>query len=473
MKASITCDIAIIGAGAGGLSVAAVASQLGMKVVLAEAGKMGGDCLNSGCVPSKSLLAAAKAAHAFTRADRFGIENAKPVVDFAAVMAHVADVIKKIEPNDSVERFRKLGVNVILDHAAFENKDTLKVGGDRIKARYFVLATGSSPAVPPIPGIDDVPYLTNESIFSLKEKPSHLVIIGAGPIGCEMAQAFSFLGVRVTLLEAATMMPRDESDLVDMLRHEFNQSQILLHENIKIVNVSKSAIGVDVVIDKKGEELVISGSHLLVAAGRRANVDELSLDKAGVIFNAKGVQVDDRLRTANKKIFAIGDVAGSYQFTHIAGYHAGIVIRNILFKWPAKVDYRAIPWVTYTYPPLAHAGLTAIEAAKRYKDIKVITVPYADNDRAIAERESAGCLKAICTHKGRILGVSIFGVNADELIVPWVMLIKDGKSLRELSDTIIPYPTLSEISKRAASEFYSPLLFSDKVKRLLRWFKWI
>lgn len=473
MKQTISCDIAILGGGAGGLSVAAVASQLGMKVVLAEAGKMGGDCLNAGCVPSKSLLAAAKAAHAFTRADRFGIQNVTPTVDFAAVMAHVAEVIARIAPHDSVERFTRLGVTVLPGHAAFIDKSTMKVGETEVKARYFVVATGSSPAVPPVPGLADVPFLTNETIFSLKEKPDHLVIIGAGPIGCEMAQAFSFLGVKVTLLEAFTMMPRDEADLVDMLRHEFIQSGIQLYERIKIISVSRQGEKIEIVIEQNGQQQVISGSHLLVAAGRKVNVDGLALEKAGVNYTSKGIQVDNRLRTANKKIYAIGDVAGGYQFTHIAGYHAGIAIRNMIFKWPARVDYRAIPWVTYTFPPLAHAGLTTGEAEKQYKKVKIITVNYADNDRAIAEGETTGCLKAICTEKGNILGVSILGVNADELIAPWILLIKDGKTLREMSDAVFPYPTLSEISKRAASEFYSPLLFSDKVKRLVRWIKWI
>lgn len=472
MKQTITCDIAIIGAGAGGLSVAAVASQLGLKVILAESRKMGGDCLNAGCVPSKALLAAAKAAHNMTRVARFGIQSVAPTVDFAAVMTHVADVIASIEPHDSVERFTKLGVQVLLEHAEFIDKHTLRVGDKVIKARYFVVATGSSPSIPPISGIDEVPYLTNETIFSLKEKPTHLIIIGAGPIGCEMAQAFSYLGVSVTLLEAASMMPRDDAEMVDRLRNEFRQSGITIHENIKIHRITKCTTGVEITINKNGEDVTMVGSHLLVAAGRKANVEQLALANAGVKFTPKGIEVDQRLRSTNKRIFAIGDVAGSYQFTHIAGYHAGIVIKNIVFKWPANVNYQAIPWVTYTSPPLAHAGLTSAEAARLHPDCKTITVPYADNDRAIAEREAQGFIKVICSNKGVILGVSILGMNADELLTPWIMLIKDGKRLRDLSDTVIPYPTISEISKRVASEFYSPLLFSAKVKRLVSWIKW-
>ena len=472
MNQFISCDIAIIGAGAAGLSVAAAASQLGMSVVLAESGKMGGDCLNTGCVPSKALLAAAKAAHAFTRADRFGIQNKVPDIDFAAVMDHVAQVIKKIEPHDSLERFTQLGVKVILAHAEFIDQTQLKVGDCLVKARYFVIATGSSPALPPISGLTDVPYFTNESIFTLKEKPTHMVIIGAGPIGCEMAQAFSYLGIKVTMIDVAAMLPRDEIDLVNLLRSEFIESGIELYEHTKIHSVAKCDNGIEVVIDKNGQLVSIFGSHLLVATGRKANVDGLALNKANVVFDAKGIKVDNRLRSSNKKIYALGDVAGGYQFTHIAGYHAGIVIRNIVFKWPAKVDYRAIPWVTYTCPPLAHAGLSSIEAAKIYNDLKIISVPYADNDRAIAEKETVGFMKVICTSKGRVLGVSILGMNADELLAPWIMLIKNGKSLRELSDTILPYPTLSEISKRIAAEFYSPLLFSAKIKRLVRLIKW-
>lgn len=472
MSQTINCDIAIIGGGAGGLTVAAVAAQLGMKVVLAEANKMGGDCLNAGCVPSKALLAAAKTAHTFTTAERFGIANHQPSVDFVAVMRHVADVIAQLSPHDSVARFTALGVTVLSSPATFLNKETMLAGDATVKARYFVIATGSSPAIPPISGLETIPYLTNESIFSLQSKPDHLVVIGAGPIGCEMAQAFHLLGVKVTMLEALMMMPRDDTDLVDILRNHLISSGITIHEQIKVLKIAKSNHSVEILIEKNGLQECIKGSHLLVATGRKPNVYHLSLEKAGVVYSAKGIQVNKRLQSTNKRIYAIGDVAGGYQFTHIASYHAGVVIKNILFKWPEKVNYRSIPWVTYTLPPLAHAGLTGVEIEKQYQNIKVITIDFADNDRAVAERETLGKLKVYCTKNGKILGVSILGCHADELIAFWIPLIQQGRHMKEVSNTIIPYPTFNEIAKRAASEFYKPVLFSSKIKYLISWLKW-
>lgn len=466
-------DIAIIGGGAGGLSVAAVASQLGLKVVLAEENKMGGDCLNYGCIPSKSILAAAKTAHAFLAAGQFGISSVAPVINFAGVLEHVTNVIRDISKQDSVERFRELGVDVIQAPATFINNKTIKAGNTLIQARRFVIASGSSPALPPITGLNQVNFLTNETIFSLQDAPKHLLVIGGGPIGCELAQAFRFLGIEVTILEAFKIMPRDEQDLVQILREKFIRDGIILHEHIKVVHIKKSATGVDVIIEKNGIEQTISGSHILVAAGRRPNVTSLDLEKAQVEYTSKGIEVDSHLQTTNKRIYAIGDVIGGYQFTHIANYHAAIVIRNIIFKLPAKIDYRAIPWVTYTSPELAHTGLTSDEALKQFKNAKILESTFANNDRAQAEHETIGKIKVIVTNKGKIIGCSILGPHAGDLIVPWIMLIKEGKTLRDLTETIIPYPTFSEISKRVASEYYAPSLFSTKVRKLVSFLKYL
>lgn len=471
MDKIIKCDIAIIGAGSGGLTVAAVAAQLDLDVVLIEADKMGGDCLNYGCVPSKALLAAARHAHQHHDASLFGLKAVPPEVDFAGVMAHVRRVINTIAPNDSEDRFAKLGAKVIRESASFIDERTIRAGDYVIQAKHIVVATGSSPAIPPIPGLADVPYLTNETVFSLEQQPEHLLVVGAGPIGCEMAQAFCLLGTKVTVLEAFTMMPRDEPELVAMLRKQLEGAGIEIIEKVEVINVREAQGGIEVVHKKDGNHLKIAGTHVLVAAGRKPNVEQLALDQANIKYSSKGIEVDERLRSTNKHVYAIGDVAGSYQFTHIASYHAGIALRNILFKWPARVNYRAVPWVTYTNPPLAHVGMSEQEARKSGKSIDVMMLDYSENDRAVAEEMHTGKLKVICTKKGKILGVSIFGPRADELIVPWILLINEGKTLKSLSSAIIPYPTLSELSKRAASQFYSPKLYSGLIKYLVAFLK--
>ena len=456
MSQSLQCDIAIIGGGAGGLSLAAGASQLGAKVVLVESGKMGGDCLNYGCVPSKSLLLAAKAFYHVRTAEYFGVQADSLQLDFAKVMQHVHKVIATIEKNDSVERFESLGVHVIQAPGKFINAKTLQAGETIIKAKRFVIATGSSPFVPPIPGLEHVPYETNETIFDLKVQPKHLIVIGGGPIGCELAQAFAMLGCQVTILEIFNILPKDDIDCVAIIREQLKAMGISVYENIKVQKISKQTENeISITIEQDGKTQTIKGSHLLVSTGRRANVQGLDLEKAHVNYSPKGITVDARLRSSNKNIYAIGDVAGSFQFTHIANYHAGIVLKNILFRLPAKVDYRAVPWVTYTEPEMAHVGLTLEEAQKR-SDIQITEWLFEENDRAQAAHETLGKIKVITNKKARILGVTIVGAKAGELILPWIIAIREKKTLRTLTDTIVPYPTLSEISKRVSGEFYAP-----------------
>jgi len=469
----MNCDIAIIGAGPGGLSVASVAAQLGLKVVLVESGKMGGDCLNYGCIPSKSFIAAAKAAHTFTASNALGINSIVPPVSFDKVMDHVASVIKKIAIHDSIERFSKLGVEVIQGSAQFKDNHSIIVNETLIAARQFIIATGSSLTIPPIPGLESTAYLTNETIFNLREKPQHLIVIGAGPIGCELAQGFHFLGVKVTLLEALTMMPHDEPDLVTILREKFKADGISLYEHCKITQVHTFNDGVDLTIQLNNEEKVIRGSHLLVATGRHANVENLDLENAGINFDAKGIKVNCYMQTSNKKVYAIGDVTGGLQFTHIANYHAGIVIRNAIFKMRAKANNDAAPWVTYTTPELAHCGMLASNMKELAPDAQILELPFTSNDRAQTELETLGKIKVIVSKKGVVLGCSILGPQAGELILPWIMLIKNKNKLRELTDVIIPYPTLNEISKRVASEYYASALFSNKVKMIVSWLKYL
>ena len=468
MAKALKVDICVIGAGSGGLSVAAGASQMGASTALIERGKMGGDCLNYGCVPSKALLAAGHAAQAVRGGGRFGVRAAAPAIDSGGVYGHVRGTIAAIAPNDSVERFEGLGVKVIASPARFTGPREIAADGYRITARRIVIATGSSPVVPPVAGLGDVPYLTNETIFDLGQVPAHLIVIGGGPVGIEMAQAHRHLGARVTVVEMFSIMANDDPELVDVVRARLAGEGIDLREGVTVARVEKAGNGVAVVIAGNGAEDRVQGSHVLIAAGRRPNVGGLDLEKAGIAYSPAGIQVDARLRTTNRRVFAIGDVAGGYQFTHMAGYHAGIVLRNALFRLPAKVDNHAVPWVTYTAPELAQVGLTEDRARKQAGDIRVLRWPFAENDRARAERETDGLVKVITTPRGRILGAGIVGAHAGELIHAWVLAIGQKIKIGAVAGMIAPYPTLGEANKRAAGSFYTPALFGERTKRIVR-----
>ena len=472
MAELLTPDICVIGAGSGGLSVAAAAAAFGVPVVLVEKGKMGGDCLNTGCVPSKSLLAAAKRARAMAQARCFGLTAPPVEIDFAKVHRHVHDVIAAIAPNDSKDRFTGLGVRVIEGTARFRDADTVVVdGGIEIKARRFVIATGSSPTLPPIPGLKDTPHLTNETVFDLAARPDHLVVIGAGPIGLELAQAFRRLGAKVTVLEAAQPLAREDPECAAILLDELAREDIAIRSGMAVLRVEAAGQGVRVVVRGAAGEDAIEGSHLLVATGRRANVDDLGLDRAGIGYDGKGVRVDRRLRTANRRVYAIGDAAGGPQFTHVANYHAGLVIRNALFRLRPKVNEDAIPRVTFTDPELAHVGLTEAEARRRGYGIQVLRWPYEENDRAQAERETAGHIKVVTTRRGRILGATIVGAAAGELITTWTLAVSRNLNVRAVTGIIMPYPTLSEIGKRAAITYFMPSLRSILLRRVIVWLR--
>ena len=468
MAGALDVDVCVIGAGSGGLAVAAAASQLGASTVLIERGRMGGDCLNYGCVPSKALLAAGHAAEAIRGAARFGATASAPVVDGSGVYGHVRDTIVAIAPMDSVERFEGLGVKVIQAAARFTGPRQVEADGVRVAARRTVVATGSSPFVPPIPGLDRVPYLTNETVFALNAVPERLIIIGGGPVGIEMAQAHRHLGARVTVLEMFSIMPHDDGELVATLRRRLAEDGIEIREGVTVSRVEKARGGVAVVFEAEGAGCRVEGSHVLVAAGRRANVAGLGLEAAGIAYDADGIKVDARLRTTNRRAFAIGDVAGGYQFTHMAGHHAGIVIRNALFRLPSKVETRAVPRVTYTSPELAQVGETESQAVERGRDIRVLRWPFADVDRARAEADIDGLVKVIATPRGRVLGAGIIGPRAGELIQTWVLAIKERLRLGAVAQMIAPYPTFGEINKHVAGSFFAPALFSERTKRLVR-----
>jgi pyruvate/2-oxoglutarate dehydrogenase complex dihydrolipoamide dehydrogenase (E3) component len=391
-----------------------------------------------------------------------------PKIDFSAVKDHVFDTIKTIAPHDSQDRFEKLGVTVIRASARFIAKNKVEAGGRVIAARYFVIATGSRAVVPPIPGLDPDRVYTNETIFPLREAPAHLVIIGGGPIGVEMAQAHRRLGCRVSILDLGAILPRDDSKNVAILKAALVAEGIDLYENITIERVAHSDSGVVCFVNDSDRSLEIAGSHLLVAAGRKPNTEDLGLDLAGIHFDKKGISVDGRLRTNMTHVFAIGDVAGGPQFTHVAGYHAGIIISNICFKLPARVDYRALPWVTYTDPELAQVGLTEVAARAQYgHSIKVVEWDFDQNDRAIAARITAGQVRVITTKGGHILGASIVGNHAGELIGLWALAISNRLKISAVTKMIAPYPTLGEASKRAAGAWYTGALFSDRTRKIV------
>lgn len=472
MTKRIKTDLCVIGGGSGGLSVAAGAVQMGADVVLLEGHKMGGDCLNYGCVPSKALIAAGKHAHAMTTGAPFGITPVTPTVDYAAAKGHVAQVIKGIEPHDSVERFEGLGVKVITEYGSFISPTEVQAGDTVIEARRFVVSTGSSPMVPPIPGLDEVPYYTNETIFELEERPEHLIIIGGGPIGMEMAQAHARLGSRVTVLEGLRAFGKDDPELAAIALERIRAEGVEVDEGAMVDEVRGKA-GAIAVHAKDGT--IHEGTHLLLAVGRKTNTERLNLEVAGIEPVRGGIKVDDQLKTTNKRVYAIGDVAAGLHFTHVAGYHAGVIIKSALFGLPSKVRNDHIPWATYTDPEMAQVGLTEEQAREEHGDkLEVVRFEYAENDRARAELSTTGLIKVMIV-KGRPVGASIVGAQAGELIQTWALVIANKLKIGAVAAMVAPYPTLGEINKRAAGQYYSPRLFENnlikKVVRLVQRFR--
>ena len=460
-------DVCVVGAGSGGLVAAAGAAQLGLGVVLIERDRMGGDCLNFGCVPSKALIAAARLAQARREGASFGVAPVEPSIDFAKVMDHVAAVIRAIEPNNSVERFEKLGVRVLKEQARFVGHTELAAGPWRITAPRIVLATGSRPTVPAIPGLEDVPFFTNETIFANRILPEHLIVLGGGPIGLEMAQAHRRLGATVTVVEAAAFLAHDDPDIAAVVLAQLKSEGIELRAGARAARVERNGSRIAVVL---GDGERIDGSHLLIAAGRAPSLEELALDVAGIAHTKRGITVDRALRTTNRRVWAIGDCNGLYPFTHMAGYEASLFIRGALFRVPARLDHSLVPWTTFTDPELAHVGLNERQARDTHGDtVRILRWRLADNDRAQTERTTAGLVKAIVSHGGRILGASIVAPGAGELIQPWCLALSKRLKISALASFVPPYPTLGEASKRAAGSYFTDSLFSPRSRRLVRW----
>lgn len=468
----LTPDICVIGAGSGGLSIAAAAAAFGVPVVLVEKGSMGGDCLNYGCVPSKALIAAAKHAQTLRQGLPFGIENVEPAVDFKKVNRHIREVIAAIAPNDSVERFAALGVHVIKAEGRFKDPRTIIAGATEIRARRFVLATGSSPLVPAIPGLETVDYLTNETVFELAKRPDHLVIIGGGPVGLELAQAHRRLGSQVTVLESEKALGREDPELAAFVLKRLREEGVLIHENLTVSSVERRGkTGIRIHAEGQAGRETIDGTHLLIAAGRQANVTGLGLDAAGIACDRRGLKLDRSLRTTNKRVYAVGDVTGGPQFTHVANYHAKLVLKQLLFRLPVREDRMAIPHVTFTDPELAYVGMTEAQARKVHRRIEILRWPYSENDRAQAERRTEGEIKIIAGARGRILGVGIVGAHAGEMINFWAFALANKKRVGDIAGYVAPYPSMTEIGKRAAISYFVPATRKPLVRRLVRFLR--
>jgi pyruvate/2-oxoglutarate dehydrogenase complex dihydrolipoamide dehydrogenase (E3) component len=472
MTEALSPDICVIGGGPGGLSVAAAAAAFGVPTVLIERDKMGGDCLNTGCIPSKALLAIAKRADLIRSANTFGLDTQNVPVNFLKVFDRIHKVIMSIAPTDSAERFTALGVRVVHEHARFKDRKTVVAGDIEIRPRRFVIATGSTPAVSQIPGLGDGPYLTNESIFDLKERPEHLIVIGAGSTGLELAQAFRRLGSSVTVLEKGAPLANDDPECVDIVVDRLEREGVVIRRDVNIVGITHMGATVTATIASAGAEQTITGSHLLVAAGRRPTIEGLDLDAAGIRYDATGIFVNRKLKTSNRRAYAIGDcTSGQPRLTHAANYHAGLVVRNALFRLPVRVNIDAIPRATYTEPELAQIGLTEAQATARRIKIRVARWGYHDNDRAQTEGETHGHIKVITTRKGKIVGVTIVGSQAGELISMWILAIAQRLNIRAFLDVVLPYPTLSELGKRAAVEYFAPRLTGIWVRRIIAWMR--
>jgi pyruvate/2-oxoglutarate dehydrogenase complex dihydrolipoamide dehydrogenase (E3) component len=466
-------DIGIMGGGAAGLTVAAGAAQAGAKALLVEKeGRLGGDCLYYGCVPSKTLIRTARVYHLMKHARRFGLPGVvlqRP--DYREISARINSVIATIQEHDSEERFCNLGVKVEYGQATFVDERSISLNGKRYSAKNWVIATGSSAALPPLEGLKETPFITNRDVFSLPKLPGSMVIIGGGPIGIEMAQAFARLGTKVTVVEFLTqILNADDADMTDTVREVLKGEGVQFFLGSAVQSVRHGGLEHEVTFKKGDESGTARGEIILVATGRKANLEGMGLDRIGVAMDRRGLKLDDKLRTSQGHIYGAGDVTGTYQFTHAAGYEGGIVLSNAVFHFPRKVSYAHVPWVTYTDPELASIGMNEKSARAAGIKYSVWSEPFENNDRSLAEGENMGRIKMLLDEKERLMGVQILGPRAGDLLSEWVAVMHGNIKLSTLASAVHPYPTLGEINKRVAGNFLATKIFSEKVKRALKFF---
>ena len=468
-------DICVIGGGAGGLAAAAAAAAMSVPVVLVERGRMGGQNL-TGAVPAQAFLAAADRANALHTGAVFGVKTVRSAIDFAAVNAHVRGAVEAVAPLMAAERFSGLGVRVVTGTARFADAATVAVGELRIQARRFVIATGSSPLVPPIPGLSETPYLAPETAFDLPDCPRHLIVIGAGRTGLALAQAFRRLGADVTVIEAERPLRHEDPECAAVVLDALDREGVRLRTGVRVVQVRPVLARVQVIIAKSdvpegAAEETIEGTHLLLAAGRRPNIDDLDLNAARIRHGRDGIVVDKRLRTTNKRIYAIGDVIGGPKSVHLASHQAGLVVRNALFRHPVAVEHRAAASITYTDPEIARIGLSEQEARAQARAIRILRWPYRENDRAAATGTTAGHIKVITDAGGQILGATIVGAQAGESIALWALALGQRLPIAAMAGLLAPYPTYAEVGKRAAITYFMRGLTSARVRRIIGWLR--
>ena len=466
-------DIGIIGGGAAGLTIAAGASQAGAKALVVEKeDKLGGDCLHYGCVPSKTLIRTAQVYHLMRNAEQFGLpatDLQRP--DFRKISARIQSVIGTIQKHDSEERFCSLGAKVEFGQATFADDHSINLNGKHHSAKNWVIATGSSAAIPPIEGLKETPYITNREVFSLEKQPTSMVIVGGGPIGIELAQAFTRLGTKVTVVEfLPQILNADDADMTDMILGVLKSEGVEFHLN-SVVQSTRDLGGEREVTFKTGEEIrSVRAETILVATGRKVNLDGLGLEGIGVNFDRRGLKLDDKLRTTQPHIYGAGDVTGVYQFTHAAGYEGGIVLSNAIFHFPRKVSYMYLPWVTYTDPELACIGMNEKTAKTKGISYTVWMEAFENNDRSLAEGERVGKIKMLLDEKEKPIGIQILGPHAGDLLSEWVAIMNGNVKLSTIASAVHPYPTLGEINKRVAGNFLATKIFSDRVKKTLKFF---
>lgn len=468
-------DAIVIGGGAAGLTASGFAANVGAKTMMIEADRLGGDCTWTGCVPSKVILKAGKIAHQIRNASRFGLLDSEPEINYKKVIQHVHNVRDEVyEDADRPEIYEEMGIEVVFGKAKFKDSHTLEIlqsdGGTKtVTGAHIFIATGAKAFVPEISGLDEVEFLTNETLFEIEDLPDHLVVVGAGPIGIEMSQAFANLGAKVTVIDVAKcIMQNDDPELVEILKGVLEKQGVNFHLGTTIKRVQKGKSGIQVLIDREGVEEVIHGSHLLIATGRKANYKSLKLEAAGVKSNNKGIQVDNSCKTNINHIYAMGDVTGRYQFTHMSEHMSKVAVTKALLKIPMTIDHKHVPWTTFTYPELAHIGATEKQLNARDQKFEVYKFPYSKIDRAISEGETDGLIKIFASKlTGKIYGASIVGAHAGELISEYALAMKNGVTLRNIADTIHPYPSWALGARRAADQWY----IKNQSEASVKWMK--